>query len=401
VKLFGLWLLPIPVGAVVVGFWGCGFTVDTSGAGGGSMTAVASAASTTSGYPGAGGGGGAPGAGGIAAPCMSMSDCGPGLDCLLPSASDPVFGGGVAGGFCTEQCNDDTDCVAGGGVCYSTVENQSGLCTLPCTLGPPLVSVFDPLVPTKCLGREDVRCDKTTMEGDVCLPTCGSDTECGGGFCDPRTGVCVGDAGVGFPTGTPCPLADAGAPDPCAGTCIFFTTQGTNGMCSRPCVLGAAGKSDGGNINDTCGGPENGLCAFHPEAYGAGDVGYCTLACTTPSDCLNPSFACFSVPALTAAFSKGYCFPATACPNGQQDCGAGSTYVCATTPSGPQCLDPAFLPALPDGGTLDAGDAGSSYPEADGGPSYADAGLGDLDAGVPDASLLDAGDAGPIVDAAL
>lgn len=229
-----------------------------------------------------------------------------------------------------------------------------------------------------------MRCAKT-MEGDVCLPTCGGDAQCAGQTCDPQSGLCAADAGAGAPTGTPCTLGDGGTPSPCAGTCIFFKSEGSNGICSRPCVLGAAGESDAGAINETCGGPQAGLCAFHPDADGPGDTGYCAPACTTPSDCLSPGFGCFSVSPLTATFSKGYCLPATPCPNGQQNCGTDSSYVCTITPSGPQCLNPAFLPAAPDGGSPDAGDAG---------PSYADAGPSDTDAGAPDAWAPDAGDAG-------
>jgi hypothetical protein len=307
--------------------------------------------------------------------------------CLGPEDTSSAFGGGAPGGFCTKDCTADADCAQQGGVCFQTTPKRTGLCTLACTLGPPINGVaglFQPPSPAKCRGRQDVRCAANTPTSGVCLPTCGEDSQCAGGHCDPRTAICVGTPSTGDPTGAAC---DAGAtPTTCAGECILFN----NGVaqCSEPCVLGGASPQ-----SFDCGGANQGLCAFHPMSNGAGDTGYCSPACTHQGDCQNPYFWCFGVAGLTEVLHKGYCFGAATCPHGQSDCAppgdAGvnlPAHVCTDTPAGPLCLDPMFPLYDGDAGTGDAGDAGKS-----------DAGQGDAsagDAGLPDAEPGDAGDAG-------
>ncbi len=386
-------LLLSPAG-LVAGFGGCGVSLADSGSGvGGSHTSSTIVASAeTSGSAGVGGGADAGGSG-IGGLCVDSAQCAPGLSCLTAGANDPVFGGGAPGGFCTQVCSADVDCAGMGGVCYSAVSGQPGRCTLPCTIAPPVTDAgadaggdagtdADAGAP-KCLGRDDVRCTKVAEGVDDCLPTCSSDSQCLGRVCDPRSAVCVDPpATPGAPTGTPCDasaLSDGGASNPCAGVCILFDPG--YGMCSQPCVLG--GASD-----DECGGPMNGICAFHPDPNEDGDTGYCTNACTTPADCNNPIFGCFGVPSLTQGSGKGYCFAATTCPNGDQDCAKTPGYVCTETLSGPQCLDPMFLPPPPDGGVPEGGtDAGTS----DGGADGADEG----DSGASDAATADDGATGP------
>ncbi len=306
---------------------------------------------------------------------------------IFPTSLDPVFGGGAAGGFCTALCSTDGDCLSGGGVCYTALPGQPGRCTLSCEVGPALTGFVATLSPAKCLGRSDLRCVKVAEGVDECLPTCSGDDQCPDRVCDPETAVCVcppedttcaDQTHAGAPTGTPCDPSMVGA---CAGECIVFD-QGY-GMCSRPCVLGGASS-------DECGGPENGLCAFHPDANGAGDTGYCTSACTMPSDCLNPRFGCFTVPTLTDQSKKGYCFAAASCSHLPGDCHAHPGYVCTDTPSGPLCLDPAFLPADVDAGADASADANAN--DADEGEAgVSEAGV---DAGDDAASDTDAGDAG-------
>jgi hypothetical protein len=340
------WVIAAVLGAIVVGFGGCGasagsgvggFTGDVTGSAvSGTSVGGASIVASSASSGGAGGGGGQ-----IGAPCAADADCGA-LSCIADTASDPIFGGGPAGGFCTKVCAGDADCVSGGGVCYQIDPGQPGRCTLPCDIGPAIVGVdalFTPLDPAKCLGREDVRCAKSNNATGVCLPTCGDDSQCQlGRVCDPRRGVCVDMPSTGDPIGAVCdPTA---AQSTCAGVCIGF--DGGAATCTRPCVLG------GEEINThDCGGPEQGLCGYYPPTNGAGDTGFCAPACLAASDCQNPSFWCFPISTLTMQVNKGYCFTAQPCPNGQADCTA---YTCTPTSYGSFCLDPMFAPSTADAG---------------------------------------------------
>ncbi|MEO7329252.1 MAG: hypothetical protein ABI193_11780, partial [Minicystis sp.] len=221
---------------------------------------------------------------------------------------------------------------------------------------PELGDLQEPLDPAKCRGREDLRCAKVKGSLAACLPTCGSDSQCGGDrLCDPRLAVCVSAKSAGLPTGAACEATQD--PSACAGTCLYFQFGQT--MCSSPCVLGGAGLD-----STDCGGVEQGLCAFGPSDNGAGDFGFCSPACTAQSECDNPRFWCFSVQGYTDTVGKGYCFGAVPCPGGQSECVDADMHplsaVCTDTPHGSYCLDPAFPPPI---GDSDGGAGGS----ADGG----------------------------------
>jgi len=278
---------------------------------------------------------------------MRNADCGGLLFCLNETSDDPIFGGGPAGGLCTKACVSDNDCPGTHAACLKNNNVEPGRCTLTCTIGPPLAGYHQALDPQKCRGRDDLRCESVKGLGAVCLPTCGSDAQCGPGrACDPRLGVCVTQPSAGLATGAKCD--PAAMPTSCAGRCVSFD-PGASG-CSSPCVLGGA-------LLDSldCGGPDAGLCAFAPAENGAGDVGYCTPSCVAHADCQNPDFWCFSVPDFTAKFGKGYCFAATPC-KAPSDC-AQPSQTCTATPSGSYCLDPSFPLQKPsgDGGAEDGG----------------------------------------------
>jgi hypothetical protein len=380
-----LWLLPASI--VVAEFGGCGIAVEggSSVTGTGTVSVSASSGGGAGGYSGTGGG--APGR--LATRCHTDGECGGDLSCLLPTDVDPIFGGGAPGGFCTRPCTGDPDCAEDDGVCYKVDPTQPGRCTLSCTLGPaiPAIPILSTQVDwTKCRSREDVRCASSATGSGVCLPTCGEDAQCNGGYCDPRTALCSATPSTGAPTGTTCDQSQS--PSACAGLCVGFEAPVT--ICTEPCVLG-----DPPLQSANCGGPTQGLCAFHPPPNGAGDNGFCTPSCTAQSGCQTPSFWCFGVPAVTTQLHVGYCFAATPCPNGQGDCdaapdgGAGDGGVadagegdagvgdagaagdagiegpgdagtgdggslCTATPFGPYCLDPAF-PVDLDAGVGDAG----------------------------------------------
>lgn len=339
----GWWALVASTGLVAVGAAsGCGALENTAtgGAGGGYGPSGSSSSSSSAGGSVSSGSGGS-GGGGIGASCAADTDCHADLLCLLDSATDPLFGGGPAGGFCTRSCDDDTQCPDPAGVCYKIDPSQPGRCTLSCTIGPAISGtsgLFDPLSPDKCRGREDVRCGKAKNGVGVCLPTCGKDSQCSGGkVCDPRLAVCVDHPNDGLPTGSPCVPGDD--PTPCGGLCVGFDSGA--GICSSPCVLG------GEKIETAdCGGPDRGFCAYRPVTSGLGDVGYCSPACQSQSDCDSPDFWCFAVAGLTEIVQRGYCFTATPCPGGQADCDdAGLTNVtCTDTSYGAFCLDPTYPP---------------------------------------------------------
>jgi hypothetical protein len=335
---------------------GCGGaeSAGTGGAGGGWV-----GGGPTGGFAQGGSGGGTATGGGstgapLASACQADGDCALGLSCLKSTSDDAIFGGGPAGGFCTRSCSVDAECGQMDAVCLQAGPGQPGRCTLVCSFGPPIDStagLFSPLDPEKCLGREELRCAKQGSGSGACVPTCGSDAQCPTDrVCDPRLRVCVPTAQVstGQPMGSGC---DPAAPsDTCAGTCVGFDSG--IAMCSAACVLGGERLSSA-----DCGGPQAGLCAFHPKTNGAGDTGWCTPSCGVQADCASPSFWCFSVPGLSEDTGRGYCFGATACPNGQADCDAlkDPPDTCTSTPLGSFCLDAKYPLDAPDAGAGDAG----------------------------------------------
>ncbi len=342
------------LGLIAASIVGCAAAFEptggSTGAGGGASSATSGEAG---GFTGATTGTATTGSGGgdagitdfLAAPCGADTDCGNALVCVKVTDDDAVFGGGPPGGLCTRVCDADTDCPGASSTCLKSGGGQPGRCALTCKLGPPLDDPPAPLDPAKCRGREDLRCAKVKGSLTACLPTCGSDAQCGPArVCDPRLAVCVGEKSAGLPTGASCdPMQD---PPACAGTCLYFNFGQT--MCSSPCVLGGAALE-----SSDCGGVEHGLCAFGPSDNGAGDFGFCSPSCADQSECDNPHFWCFSEPGYTEIVGKGYCFGAVPCPGGQGECVDADNHptsaICTETPQGFYCLDPAF-PPTPGGG---------------------------------------------------
>jgi hypothetical protein len=333
-RRFGV--LFIGIGLVLAGQGACGSPATTTGTGGEGGTSSSHAASSTSIVTTGTG----MTTGHLGAACLADADCGGGgLTCTLPSASDPVLGGGPAGGICSTGCGSDADCAGTDSACYKPQSTQPGICVLTCTIGPALMYINDDLDPGKCLGRNDLRCAPTGSGGTgLCLPTCGSDSQCPAGrTCDERKAVCVDTASTGKPDGASCD-PKATAPE-CAGICVGFTSGET--ICSRDCVLG--GNSMDPMDTPNCGGVTEGICVFRPSKHGAGDQGYCSPACKAHDECQNPTFWCSPVGGLTGmGVDNGFCFIATPCPNGASDCAAIKDTTCTDTKFGPRCLKPGF-----------------------------------------------------------
>src|SRR5262249_2346051 len=95
--------------------------------------------------------------------------------------------------------------------------------------------------------------------------------------------------------------------------------------------------------------------------------------CMTQTDCQNPTFWCFPINGLTGSGAgmvpNGYCFGATPCPSGQNDCSGDPGTTCTPTSAGPQCLSNMYPLSQPDPGT----DSGTDGGETDGGETDASA----------------------------
>ncbi|KYF72884.1 hypothetical protein BE17_47970 [Sorangium cellulosum] len=275
--------------------------------------------------------------GSIAAACASDAECEPGLICIQASANEPVFGGGPANGYCSKRCSAHGDCSDDLSVlCAGDEDGQNGICVLTCTVGPALRYLNDRLDPTKCHGRDDVRCASVSLDANVCLPTCGDDAQCPPGrVCDPRSAVCVDSASAGKPMGAPCDPAAMTLE--CAGVCVPFDDG--EAICSSRCVLG--GNNDP-EAAPECGGPESGYCFYRAADSGAGDEAACAPACASQDDCHAPSLWCIAIPGLTGRrVENGYCLSTDACPGGDGDC-RNDLDRCTPTRFGPFCLPSTF-----------------------------------------------------------
>src|SRR5262249_4659783 len=149
------------------------------------------------------------------------------------------------------------------------IDQLSGWCVLGCEFGEPqIMFVNDPLDPDKCRGREDLRCALQPDGTSLCMPSCGSDAQCPGRYCDLKKGFCVDEPPMGDPPGAKCdPQAMA---DTCAGLCVQL--GGQQSMCTSPCTLGGVVPNP-----DECGG--DGACVFSPQGTGLGDSAFCAQGC--------------------------------------------------------------------------------------------------------------------------
>ena len=283
--------------------------------------------------------------------CRADAECGPEGKCIQVTDNDGFIGGGPAGGYCTKPCENNTECGIGNVCLYNEAEGF-GECFLGCVFGDPALESLDQeLDPSKCHGREDARCLRLEDGTELCVPTCGVDSECDGRVCDPRFAVCVDDPNTGKAIGEKCD-PEAATPE-CAGTCLPIGTSDPDvvaTMCSSPCAIG--GIVEGGN---DCGGLDKGVCIFSYTGTGVGDNAFCGQSCTSQDDCQVPAFFCFNINA-----SVGVCLPGDACTSsGQCDFNDAE---CIETKLGSFCMSPSYplgtLEPEPTGGAGGTGGGG-------------------------------------------
>jgi hypothetical protein len=314
----------------------------TAGVGGGA--AGGAGATTTSST-----GGGPPSF--VGRSCEKDGHCGPGvlMKCVKSSHDEERLGieidvvGGPPGGYCTRVCEFHADCPSDS-FCRYDAELTGGVCVLGCTFGEPVaMTPQDPTPEDKCRGRDELACVPMQDGFKLCLPVCGSDSECGDGrACDKRGGVCVDVPTTGAALSAKCTPGDR---DACAGFCLAFADGGqtVTHACSSRCSFGGALAE-----TTNCGGPSEGICAFAPSIDGEqaelGDMAYCTGACEQHDGCdYESGMFCMDV-GVHAEYGKGYCLFSDSCPNGDE-CEDGE--ICKQTAVGPYCLDPD--PADPNG----------------------------------------------------
>lgn len=260
-------------------------------------------------------------------PCGADAECGDQGLCLATSGNSAFLGGGPANGYCSKACETDAECPGPSSVCLVGAGGK-GECFLGCVPGEPeLASLNEPLDPSKCHGREDLRCEEVVGGLPICRPSCGSDAQCEGRFCDPSMGVCVDAPSAGKAMGEKCD--PTGMPDECAGVCLQLAGDKT--MCSSPCVMG-------GEVSDPfeCGGPEQGVCVYSPAGSGVGDLGYCARACTAQDQCQAPDFSCFDL----GLPESGSCLDTTPCTT-DMDCNFLDGQ-CIETSLGKFCMSPKY-----------------------------------------------------------
>jgi hypothetical protein len=311
--------------------------------------------------------------------CISDGDCGTGLICIT-SDSTEFDGGGPSEGYCSKTCSTDDDCPGASSACLDA--GAGSYCFRGCEYGPEGLGDFDP---DKCFGRADVRCTAVTEAATVCVPNCGADVQCPGGFCDATkmplegtrpTGLCVAEEATGkLPLGSACdPEA---AEDACDGFCINIVDNMGNELgsfCSQTCVRGQFLDYNCGGLQDTMPLPTaSGACFFTPSGAKTsyGDLGYCAQGCSAQADCQNPLFWCFPSDNTGVGFANGFCFTTDDCTTVGTDClddqNQPTGNVCTATEFGPKCLDPLYPVEPGAGGAGGAGGGGGAGGAATGG----------------------------------
>jgi Cys-rich repeat protein len=151
---------------------------------------------------------------------------------------------------------------------------------------------------------------------DLCVPLCGSDTDCPSGrHCDANSGYCTATAKTGSPLGTACMAPVDGGADSCKGFCLAIGSGGTTvtaRFCSQACVFGTANACNIalGTASLAPAGSHGG-CLYTASGAMPGDVGFCTQECDTVAECLDktdPTGMCdTSIASGTTIAPHGFC----------------------------------------------------------------------------------------------
>jgi hypothetical protein len=270
--------------------------------------------------------------------CTADAQCGAGLRCFTPQGND-MFGGGAPGGYCSIECQGNTQCSdidpqsqcvgapnAGGSVCLRTCRSQ------------------DPTsaAENKCLGRHDLVCNSEVALGVAtfsgsrqpgwCFPQCGSNEDCPGRLCNLSRGVCTDTPAPGLPIGEHCENRNE-----CAGG-LCIATSPSEAFCSAPCVvdqpIGCGYGLNASPREAACLGPR--FTGFL-SSEGAWDTGVCGELCAADSDCQQATrgWVCRLSEGAVERFGRpGICGPPTPADAGADGGDAGGTDASAVVDGG-------------------------------------------------------------------
>jgi hypothetical protein len=245
------------------------------------------------------------------AECAADAECGAGLTCLTAEGSSDFFGnGGPANGYCSANCDDDSDCthVDRAGACFR--RNGVGTCLRRC------LSLDPEPGEGKCLDRADLACVSPAAAGAAfltdqrelgfCIPICDGDGGCGSRVCHAAGGLCTDAPAVGFAIGASC--AEDG--DCAGGVCELLASGG--GVCAQLCKFGGL---SGCGVPESSAAPEAGcLTPFVVGSHygeGQGDLGLCRELCDIAEDCLlaPEGWECTATPVAERFGRAGACTP--------------------------------------------------------------------------------------------
>jgi hypothetical protein len=244
----------------------------------------------------------------LAAPCESDADCGTNLRCWSSRDQELVgFRGGPARGYCTTTCSSFEECARFDpmATCGVTDPQLGGFCQRGCLSKEPARGE------EKCLGREDLICLSVAAGGDLpfdpderqlgsCVPSCSSDADCPGRFCDPISFNCSDSPASGGEIGAACDTDT----DCAGGLCIF--PVGGPAFCTAYCALyQVSACAWGNNASPRQAACKDPLVSNGMIGEGTGDLGLCRELCDTDSDCAQPGWFCIIGPGLPER--AGFC----------------------------------------------------------------------------------------------
>lgn len=249
--------------------------------------------------------------------CETNVDCTNGAICFPADSDRYLSAGGPAGGYCTYECTQTSECVEldPQSLCGPFGEGSSRHCIRTCESKDPEAGE------AKCLNRPDLVCLSIAANGEggfsadrqpgVCVPRCGSDSECPDGrVCHLQGGICTLAQIGGSRVGARCELRSD-----CAGECENRDDEGI-GTCTSRCTLGSlAGCGYSRDASEREAGCLTPLVSVNGFSEGPGDVGLCRELCDEAADCQrsNEGWICRSLSASAAQFfgRAGACSPPT------------------------------------------------------------------------------------------